>query len=36
VGGNHRYSILSRSANEMSLRTIGADGLAWYVILIAE
>lgn len=36
VGGNHRYSILSRSANEMSLRTIGADGNAWYVILIAE
>jgi hypothetical protein len=36
VGGNHRYSILTRSANEMSLRTIGADGLAWYVILIAE
>lgn len=36
VGGNHKYSILSRSANEMSLRTIGADGNAWYVILIAE
>ena len=36
VGGNHRYSILSRSANEMKLRTIGADGNAWYVILIAE
>jgi PKD repeat protein len=36
VGGNHKYSILSRSDNEMKLRTIGADGNAWYVILIAE
>lgn len=36
VGGNHKYAILSRSANEMKLRTIGADGNAWYVILIAE
>ena len=36
VGGNHRYSILSRTDNEMKLRTVGADGNAWYVILIAE
>jgi len=36
VGGNHSYMILSRSADEMSLRTIGAGGLAWYAILIAE
>lgn len=36
VGGNHKYSILSRSANEMKLRTIGADGNAWYVIFVAE
>ena len=36
VGGSHSYSILSRSANEMSLRTVGADGNAWYVILVAE
>lgn len=36
VGGNHKYTILSRSENEMSLRTIGADGNGWYVILIAE
>ena len=36
VGGNHKYSILSRSANEMRLRTVGADANAWYVILIAE
>jgi len=35
VGGDHSYKILSRSANEMSLRTIGAGGLAWYVILVA-
>ena len=36
VGGNHKYVILSRSANEMSLRTVGADGLGWFAILIAE
>jgi hypothetical protein len=36
VGGDHSYVILSRSANEMHLRTTGADGLGWFVILIAE
>lgn len=36
VGGDHSYMILSRSENEMSLRTIGAGGLAWYVILVAD
>ena len=36
VGGDHSYMILSRSENEMSLRTIGAGGLAWYAILIAD
>ena len=36
VGGDHSYVILSRSANEMSLRTVGADGLGWFAILIAE
>tara|TARA_R110001583_G_C5574637_1_gene402368 strand:- start:250 stop:1128 length:879 start_codon:yes stop_codon:yes gene_type:complete len=36
VGGDHSYTILSRSPNEMSLRTIGADGLGWFAILIAE
>jgi len=36
VGGDHSYVILSRSANEMSIRTVGADGLGWFGILIAE
>lgn len=36
VGGNHSYTILSRTANEMHLRTVGADGNGWFVILIAE
>lgn len=36
VGGSHKYSILSRNENEMKLRTIGDDGNAWYVILVAE
>jgi hypothetical protein len=27
---------LSRTANEMLLRTVGADGNGWFVILIAE
>lgn len=36
VGGNHSYTILSRSENEMSLRTVGADGNGWFAILIAD
>ena len=36
VGGDHSYTILARSANEMSLKTVGADGNGWFVILIAE
>jgi hypothetical protein len=36
VGGNHKYVILSRTANEMKLRTVGADGNGWFVILIAD
>ena len=36
VGGDHSYMILSRSENEMSLRTVGAGGLAWYAIFIAD
>jgi hypothetical protein len=36
VGGNHSYVILKRTANEMHLRTVGADGLGWFAILIAE
>lgn len=33
VGGNHTYQIITRSATEMLLKTIGADGLAWFVTL---
>jgi len=33
VGGDHKYQIQKRSANEMSVRTVGADGNAWYMIL---
>jgi len=36
VGGDHSYTILSRSENEMSLRTVGADGNGWFAILIAD
>ncbi|NQW37247.1 MAG: glucan endo-1,3-beta-D-glucosidase [Flavobacteriales bacterium] len=36
VGASHSYTILSRSENEMSLRTVGAGGLGWFVILVAE
>ncbi len=36
VGGDHSYAILSRTANEMSIRTVGAGGLGWFGILIAE
>lgn len=36
VGGDHTYAILERSANEMTLKTIGADGLSWFVILTTE
>lgn len=36
VGGSHSYVILSRTANEMHLRTVGADGNGWFVIFIAE
>lgn len=36
VGGDHKYAILSRTANEMHLKTIGADGISWFVILIAD
>jgi len=35
VGGDHSYAIISRTENEMRLRTIGADGLGWFAILIA-
>lgn len=36
VGGDHKYAILARSENEMSLRTVGADGNGWFAILIAD
>lgn len=36
VGGNHKYVILSRTANTMYLRTVGADGNGWFVKFIAE
>jgi hypothetical protein len=36
VGGDHKYVILSRTENEMKLKTVGADGNGWFVILIAE
>lgn len=36
VGGDHSYTILDRSANEMRLKTIGAEGISWFVILVAE
>ena len=36
VGGDHSYQILERSDNEMMLKTIGSDGLAWFAILTAE
>lgn len=36
VGGDHSYMIQARSENEMSLRTVGAGGNSWYVILIAD
>lgn len=35
VGGSS-YMILDRTANTMSLRVIGDDGLAWYMVLVAE
>tara|TARA_R110001583_G_scaffold44521_1_gene141179 strand:+ start:12812 stop:13693 length:882 start_codon:yes stop_codon:yes gene_type:complete len=36
VGGDHKYVILSRSENEMSLRTVGADTNGWFAILVAD
>ena len=36
VGGDHSYVILSRSENEMSIRTVGAGGLGWFAILVAD
>ena len=36
VGGNHKYLIQKRKDNEISVRTVGADGNAWYMILVAD
>jgi len=36
VGGTHSYTILSRSNDEMLLRTVGKDGNGWYFILTTE
>ncbi|WP_233130970.1 glycoside hydrolase family 16 protein [Polaribacter tangerinus] len=36
VGGDHTYQIISRTSNEMLLKTIGLDGLAWFVVLTTE
>lgn len=36
VGGDHKYAILSRTDNEMLLRTVGADGLGWFVKLVVD
>ena len=33
--GSHSYAIISRSANEMVLRTVGFEGNGWFVTLIA-
>ncbi|MDG2195128.1 MAG: glucan endo-1,3-beta-D-glucosidase [Polaribacter sp.] len=34
--GSHSYTIISRSVNEMVLRTVGFDGLGWFITLIAQ
>ena len=31
VGGNHSYTILSRSSNEIYLRTVGFDTNGWFI-----
>ncbi|PIF01550.1 MAG: laminarinase [Maribacter sp.] len=36
VGGDHDYAILERTATEMTIKTIGSDGLGWFGILTSE
>lgn len=36
VGGDHSYMILSRTDDQMTIRTIGDDGNAWYGILTSQ
>lgn len=36
VSGDHSYAILERTDTEMTIKTIGADGLGWFGILTSE
>jgi len=36
VGGNYSFTILSRTADEMHLRTVGYDGNGWFMILTSR
>ena len=31
VGGNHSYTILTRSSNEIYLKTVGFDTNGWFI-----
>ncbi|MDB2521086.1 PKD domain-containing protein [Flavobacteriaceae bacterium] len=34
IGGSHKYTIVSRTSDEMVLKSVGLDGNAWFVTLI--
>ena len=36
VGGTHVYKIVDSSSNTLTLKTVGFEGLAWYIILTNE
>lgn len=36
VGGTHTYKIVSRSSNTLYLKTVGFEGLAWYIKMTNE
>jgi hypothetical protein len=36
IGGSHQYTIVSRSKDEMVLKSVGLDGNAWFITLIAK
>lgn len=36
VGGTHSYQILSRNSNTIYLKTIGWDGLSWFILITNE
>ena len=36
VGGTHAYKIIDSSSNTLTLKTVGFEGLAWYIILTNE